>query len=296
MKTLVLAIFAVCLTFQIKAQTLTGTTNEVIVEVGKKTTPQVTPAVVVPTAISVADLGLTNVPPYHALIIGVSDYQFAGAGLPNLEMPVKDAEKLYSILTTKYAFDPKLVTLMKNPTREEIINQMDHLASTVTSRENLLVFYAGHGYYDKAKEFGYWLPADAKKSSTSAWISNSQIKDYMGAIKSKHTLLITDACFGGSIFKTRSVETMMKKFTELYRDQSRKAITSGNLSEVPDQSVFIKFLLKVLDESPDPFLASSTLYSRIYEPVSDNAPVAPQFGVIQGAGDEGGDFIFIKKN
>ena len=32
------------------------------------------------------------------------------------------------------------------------------------------------------------------------------------------------------------------------------------------------------------------------EPILDNAPTTPQFGVIQGAGDEGGDFFFIKKN
>ncbi|MGE0770135.1 MAG: caspase domain-containing protein [Cyclobacteriaceae bacterium] len=275
------------------AQELTGTSNPLMIEVGKKPTPSETKA---PAQISPADLGLTNIPPYYALIIGVSDYRFTGPGLPNLDMPVKDAERLYSILTTRYAFKQEHVTLLKNPTREEIINQMDHLASVVTDKDNLLVFYAGHGYYDKSKEFGYWLPSDAKKTSTSAWISNSQIKDYMGAIKSKHTLLITDACFGGSIFKTRSVETMIRKFYDLYHDQSRKALTSGNLSEVPDQSIFIKYLLKVLEESSDPFLPASILFARIYEPVSNNAPVAPQFGVIQGAGDEGGDFIFIKNN
>ncbi len=292
MKKFGMVIFILCMTWMSNAQTISGTTNEVMVVVGKDSAPPV----IKTGAITVAELGLTNVPPYHALIIGVSEYKNAGAGLPNLEMPVKDAEKLYSILTTKYAFDPKYVTLLKNPTREEIINQMDVLASAVTSRENVLVFYAGHGYYDKAKDFGYWLPSDAKKSSTSAWISNSQIKDYMSAIKSKHTLLITDACFGGSIFKTRSIETMVRKFNDLYKDQSRKAITSGNLSEVPDQSIFIKYLLKTLEESQDPFLPASILFSRIYEPVSNNAPVTPQFGVIQGAGDEGGDFIFIKKN
>ncbi len=290
MKTLGVILLMISLSWISYGQTISGTTNEVMVTVGNG--PESTRK---PGEITVADLGITNVPPYHALIIGVSEYKNSGAGLPNLEMPIKDAEKLYSILTTKYSFEAKHVTLLRDPTREEIINHMDGLASVVTPRDNVLVFYAGHGYYDKAKDFGYWLPSDAKKSSTSAWISNSQIKDYMSAIKSKHTLLITDACFGGSIFKTRSIETMVRKFNELYKDQSRKAITSGNLSEVPDQSIFIKYLLKVLDESQDPFLPASILFSRIYEPVSNNAPVTPQFGVIQGAGDEGGDFIFIKK-
>lgn len=38
------------------------------------------------------------------------------------------------------------------------------------------------------------------------------------------------------------------------------------------------------------------LFTRMYEPNVNNASTIPQYGVIQGAGDEGGDFIFIKKN
>ena len=178
----------------------------------------------------------------------------------------------------------------------EIINTFDRLAATVKENENLLVFYAGHGFYDKSKDFGYWLPADAKKTSTAAWIANSTIKDYMGAINSKHTLLITDACFGGSIFKTRSVEAAIMQFNQLYKNTSRKAVTSGNLTEVPDQSLFVKYFIKKLEENEDVFLSTGKLFSRMYEPIINNTPTIPQYGVIQGAGDEGGDFIFIRKN
>jgi len=245
--------------------------------------------------ITLESLGITQLPKYHALIIGVSEYQNAGPGLPNLDMPAKDADRLYELLTEKYSFEPQYVTLLKNATREEIINNFDRLANSVSEKDNLLVFYAGHGFYDKSKDFGFWLPADAKANSRSAWIANSTIKDYIGAIKSKHTLLITDACFGGSIFKTRAVADAMKRFNEMYRDNSRKAITSGNLSEVPDKSVFIHFLLKQLEDNTDIFLSTSSLFTRIYEPILDNTPTTPQFGVIQGAGDEGGDFFFIRK-
>jgi hypothetical protein len=116
------------------------------------------------------------------------------------------------------------------------------------------------------------------------------------AYASKHTLLITDACFSGSIFKTRAVDAMtIKRVHELYKDRSRKAITSGNLTEVADKSFFIQYLLKLLKENDQEFLPASILFSRLYEPVTNNTASIPQFGVIQGAGDEGGDFIFIKK-
>lgn len=278
------------------AQVLEGTSNTVSINVGTDPAEEIAARQKKEMTETLAGLGITNIPKYHALIIGVSEYQNSGAGLSNLDKPVQDAEKLYSVLTSRYAFDPQNVTLLKSPTREEILNQFDRLAETVTVKENVLIFYAGHGVYDKVKDFGYWLPSDAKTGSRSAWIANSTIKDYIGAIKSKHTLLITDACFGGSIFKTRSVTTTLMRFNESYRNNSRKALTSGNLTEVADNSIFLKYLLKALEENTEVFLAASTLYTRIYEPILNNAPTTPQFGIVQGAGDEGGDFVFIKKD
>lgn len=285
--TLVLLAFfymeAICQTFE-------GSSKPVKVTVDRKKMAQNEA-----TEISLADLGITKIPKYHALIIGVSNYLNEGSGLSSLPMPTKDAERLMKTLQEKYAFEEDNMVLLKDPTQEEIINGFEQLAGRSTEKDNVLIFYAGHGVYDKEKDFGYWLPSDAKKSTRAAWIANSTVKDYIGAIKSKHTLLITDACFGGSIFKTRSVDVLVMRFHEMYKDKSRKAITSGNLTEVPDQSIFLKYLIKTLEENTDVFLPSTTLFSRIYEPIVNNVPTSPQFGIIQGTGDEGGDFIFIKK-
>lgn len=245
---------------------------------------------------SLESLGIRTVPKYYALIIGVSTCQFAGPDLVNLDKPLQDARALANLLTDRYAFEPNHVILLEDPTREIIVNRFEFLAENVTEKDNLLIFYAGHGVYDQAKEFGYWLPSDAKSNSRSEWISNSTIKDYIGAIRAKHTLLLTDACFGGSIFKTRSAVSALMRFNEAYRNKSRKAMTSGNLTEVPDKSVFIQFMLKTLEDNTDVFLTASTLFSRIYEPILNNTVVTPQFGVVQGTGDEGGDFVFIHKN
>ncbi len=202
------------------------------------------------------------------------------------------------MLTRSYTFDPADVILLKDPTRQNIIDAFDKLSNETTESDNVLVFYAGHGVWDKQKELGYWLPSDAEMKSRSAWIANSQIKDYLSdnVIRSQHTLLITDACFGGSIFKSRSVsaETFLR-VNELYKEPSRKAMTSGNLSAVPDKSVFIQQLLKKLGENNDDYLPAQQLFSRIYEPIVNNAATNPVYGIIQGAGDGGGDFIFVKR-
>jgi hypothetical protein len=273
------------------AQSFESSSQPIAVEVGAP--------LVVPSndemVVTLEAMGIHTLPKYHALIIGVSEYKHAGPKLANLEQPTKDAAKLYSILTERYSFNKDMITLLQNPTRDDIINNFERLVQTVGEKDNLLIFYAGHGVYDKSTSFGYWLPADARPDIRGAWIANSTIKDYLGAIKSQHTLLITDACFGGSIFKSRSVDAMRLQLHELYKDKSRKAMTSGNLTEVPDNSVFVKFLLKTLESNNDPYLSSSALFNKIYEPVTDNGATLPQHGVVQGAGDEGGDFIFFKK-
>jgi len=250
--------------------------------------------------VTLDSLGITveQLPKYYALIMGVSVYQNASTYLPNLDHPIKDSQALKKVLIDNYTFHEEQISFLANPTKKLVIESLEHLAEVVTERDNVLVFYAGHGVWDKQKDFGYWLATDADIKDKSSWIPNSTLKDYLGAIKSKHTLLIADACFSGSIFKSRSADpySMIKKFAESYREKSRRAITSGNLSTVPDKSIFLEQLVKKLRDNEKLFMSSRLLFSRIYEPISNNTNNEPQMGIIDGVGDEGGDFIFIKKN
>lgn len=162
----------------------------------------------------------------------------------------------------------------------------------------MLIFYSGHGNWDATAKNGYWLPADAKKDSKSNWVSNSDIKDYIKSIGSQHTLLIADACFSGGIFKSRggAFEGSSKSIKEFYKYPSRKGMTSGALTTVPDRSKFLEFLVKRLNDNQEKYLPVMDLFLSLRDAVSNNSPSTPQYGTIQGAGDEGGEFIFIRKN
>jgi len=231
---------------------------------------------------------------YYALIIGVSEYP--DPEIMNLDQPAIDAQKLYNTLTSKYTFDKENVTLLKSPTREEIIAELDRLNRIITEDDNLLVFYAGHGYWDSEDEVGYWLPSDSKKANTANWMRNSTIRDYLRTVKTKHTILIADACFSGGIFKTRKAfSDAPKSIQKLYEFPSRKAMTSGSLKEVPDKSVFLLYLDKRLSENTQPYISAEELFSSFKIAVLNNSPNVPQYGEIKDTGDEGGDFIFIKR-
>jgi hypothetical protein len=231
---------------------------------------------------------------YYALIIGINHY--SDPSINSLENPVKDATELYDVLTSKYVFEKENVTLLPNPTRREIIGELDKLSKKVMSEDNLLIFYAGHGTYEATANIGYWLASDASKESTAEWFSNSTLTDELKRIKSKHTLVVSDACFSGSIFVSRSAFVDASQTIEkAYALKSRQAMTSGSLYEVPDNSVFIYYLLDRLKDNKEKYMTAEQLFINIKTAVQNNGTVEAKFGDIQGVGDEGGDFVFIMK-
>jgi hypothetical protein len=229
---------------------------------------------------------------YFALIIGISNY--SDPLINTLDKPIKDAEMFYNTLITRYIFEKENVKFLRDATMSDMVTALDYFADVVRPIDNFLIFYAGHGVWNAASGIGFWLPSDARKNSTLNWFRNSALRDYLREINSKHTLLITDACFGGSIFKTRNAfmgdDVAIYKLYEL---PSRKAMTSGTLTEVPDQSAFLKYMIDRLGKNNERYLSSEQLFSSFRIAVINNSNVIPQFGEIKDVGDEGGDFIFI---
>jgi len=105
---------------------------------------------------------------YYALVVGNNDYRY----LPKLNTALNDAQAMAALLQNTYAFD---VRVIYNGTRAEILRAINSYRRTLTRSDNLLVYYAGHGWLDKAADQGYWLPIDAEKHDPTNWISNSSI-------------------------------------------------------------------------------------------------------------------------
>lgn len=234
---------------------------------------------------------------YHALLIAVQDYR--STEITKLDHPVQDASRLRDELISNYTFDPANVTLLKNPDRKAIFKAFESLRKTVGPNDSVLVFFAGHGVWREDMQQGFWLPRDASgMSDPSDWIPNSTLRDYIKAIRARHLLLVADACFSGGIFKVRDAFSRPNAAVEkVFEMPSRKALTSGSLKTVPDRSVFVEYLLKRLRENRDQYLDAQKLYSRFREAVINNSPVGqtPLYGAISETGDEGGDFIFVRR-
>lgn len=233
---------------------------------------------------------------YYALIIAEQDY--TDKNINDLTYPLSDAKIFSSTLKANYIFDS--IKQLSNASRSKIIETIYSYRKTLTERDNFLLFYSGHGFWDEESGQGYWLPADANMSDPSTWISNNDIKDQFKPMKCGHALLISDACFSGGIFKTRdaSIANASKSIQELYQAKSRKAMTSGALTTVPDKSVFLKYMVEGLKNNTSPYMSSEKLFASFKENAINNTTIKnliPQYGVISETDDRGGDFIFVKK-
>lgn len=230
---------------------------------------------------------------YYALLIGVEKYLDKSM---NLKFPVNDMKMLKDILTEDYLFSENNIVTLENPDRIKIFNAFQLLKSKITESDNFLVFYAGHGQYEENMDQGFWIPADGTRYNKSNWISNSEIVSLLKGIKAKHTLLIADACFSGSIFITRDVIINYDKAVEVaYSLESKTGLTSGANTPVPDKSIFLEFLLRRLKENNEKYLFAENLYLDFRDAVTNNSITGqrPLYGELDG--DKGGQFIFIKR-
>ncbi len=236
---------------------------------------------------------------YHALLIGVANY--TDPRVNDLDYPLRDVARVKQALTTHYSFAAANVKTLADPTREQILSELQELAG-LKPEDHLLIFYAGHGVWNEVNQQGYWLPSDARRAVRSSWISNSDLRDAIVEIPARHTLLISDACFSGGLFVTREAFTREPALEEVDKLRSRTAMTSGALTTVPDRSVFVQYLLDKLERNAAPYLFAQELFAQLRQPVINNSKrqadgsiATPRYGVIQETKDEGGDFIFLRK-
>jgi serine/threonine protein kinase len=241
---------------------------------------------------------------YHALVIGNNEYR----QLPTLQTAVPDAEEVAELLESKYGFR---VTLVTNATRRQMITSLTEVTESLSGRDNLLLYYAGHGWLDDQSQSGYWQPVDAELSNTANWVSTRhEVSAVLNRSPAKQILVVADSCYAGSLSELAQPPPgpppigpdHIAQVRNLLSRRSRLALTSGGLSPVLDQgdgrhSVFSKALLEVLGRN-----TRIAEISRMFEQIEERVVAeAARFGVEQGpqlapiaqAGDEGGDFFFV---
>jgi hypothetical protein len=230
---------------------------------------------------------------YYALVIGNNEYP----GLSNLRSAVGDARAVSNVLEVNYGFK---VDHLENATRSQILKSIGKLRANVTRKDNVLIYYAGHGHLDQAADEGYWLPIDADRSDQSNWIATDRIVSQVKAMQAKHVMVVADSCFSGTITRAIKIEQRTPEWlSEIVKKKARTALTSGGLEPVMDtgsgnHSAFAYAFISLLEEN-DGVLDASQLFSKLRPKVMVNSTQTPQYGKIHMAGDDGGDFLFVRR-
>jgi len=242
---------------------------------------------------------------YRALVIGNNKYQDEQGKWKSLSTAVTDARAVANLLKQQYGFTD--VKLLENATRRDVLFALEELANKSLKNDNVLIYYAGHGFLDDDTNKGFWVPVDADGSDHTTFLRNSTIRDEVSTIadRVKHTLLISDSCFSGSLLRTASRGISESDYTEKYFEKvsnkkSVQIMAAGGFEFVDDNyrnsghSPFTYFLLNELDTNNNPMFTVSQLSGNVERAVANNVDQVPESGVLQGAGDELGEFIFIR--
>jgi len=231
---------------------------------------------------------------YYALVIGNNNYQ----NLPKLVSAKNDAQEVARILKIVYGFS---VELLIDANRTDILVALSNLRWNLTNRDNLLIYYAGHGWLDKEADEGYWLPTNAEKDIMINWISNSSITATLRAIRAKHVLIIADSCYSGKLARgIHTVDRMPGYLSRLSQRRARCVISSGGLEPVIDSggrgkhSVFASAFLDTLQGNTG-IMDGAQLFNKLRRPVMLNSDQTPEYSDIRKAGHEGGEFLFVRK-
>ena len=230
---------------------------------------------------------------YHALVIGINNY----AHLPKLKTAVNDAKAVAALLEKDYGFK---VRLLIDPSRTEMIDVFDDYLKTLTAKDNLLIYYAGHGWLDRATDRGYWLPVDAQEGRRSNWVSNATITDTLKSLAAKHVIVIADSCFSGTLTRAATVGLRDKNYLKrMVEKQARVAMVSGGLEPVADDagsgnSPFAKAFMTALKANQG-VIDGIQLFGDIRRPIMLDAKQTPEYSDVRNAGHDGGDFLFVRK-
>jgi formylglycine-generating enzyme required for sulfatase activity len=243
-----------------------------------------------------ADTGVSFNAKYHALIIGNNNYKH----LPKLKTAIADAKSVNEILKNQYGFETRLLI---DATRDNILDSINAFRKTLAEKDSFLIYYAGHGTFEKEADKTYWLPVDAQNDNPTKWIIADDITSNIKRIVAGHILIVSDSCYSGTLTRDLSTKLSTKGerdefIKKMLERKSRTLMASGGNEPVADEgggghSVFAGAFLKALSEAEKGiFTAEELFHGRVKEIVAGKSDQVPEYSNIRNSGHEGGDFVF----
>jgi hypothetical protein len=209
----------------------------------------------------------------------------------NLSSSVKDVTDFKNILLEKFDFEERHVyeLIDENATSIKIQDAFRGYIKSLEEDDNLIIYYSGHGEYNKESDIGYWIPYDARDYTD--FLANNIITAYLEKMRCKHIFVVSDSCFSNSLLQKSNT----KNISEYFEKKSRWALTSAfheaKDSEPDSNTLFAEILIETLDEATKDIRVTEII-ETIKKRFEINEFQTPQGSPLQIDGHEGGEFIF----
>lgn len=178
----------------------------------------------------------------YALVIGTSTY--STDQWPTLRNAEADALAVSATLKQK----GYLVTEMINRPLDDLLTSVFEISNIATNPfDQVVVFIAGHGYYDPVRKTGFIVAGDSKPIRSLSNPSPVDLKNYMDYTVLFNNLnlpnkaiIITDVCFGGTSVNAsmQGKETVTPANDKTYQKNAYRKVLSSGVTVVDD---FIKY-------------------------------------------------------
>lgn len=220
-----------------------------------------------------------NTSRYHALIIDIRSEEYAENDSLQTNISL---EPLKLLLQEKYSFEESNFSFVR--TADSIHSILDDLSLKIKQNDNLLILISSQLNQNDTID----------SDSTSHLKFHETIFKKISELKNQHTLILSPIVFEDSLLQWQQHSDSID-LTRNLQLKSRKVISNKASDGLSHHQIFWDSILTLLKENEEEELASSKLFQFIIETLSTQSQITPGWGVIQNAGDEGGDFIFIKK-
>jgi hypothetical protein len=243
---------------------------------------------------------------YHAIIIGINDYE----RWPRLRFAEQDANEIAELLISGYGFSAQRVTKLTGSaaTRQSVLSTLRRKLQDLTDQDNLLIYYAGHGQLDPLTEKGYWVPVDGDLFDESSWIPFTQVTDYLSApnVRAKNIVVLTDSCYGGALARSGptpghptpgdgDTDRYVAELAKRAAKRSRQVLASGGYEQVPDESMFATLLKRALAENKYPAVDVELLFfTSIYPQIRIVGQQEPRLARVISGPDVDGQFVLLR--
>ena len=219
--------------------------------------------------------------------------------------PVFDGRSIATRLQNMYGFH---VEVLENPSQDLIFRKLrEYSERKYEPLDQLLIFFAGHGYFDETFKEGFAVVKESLKEDPgkTSYVSYNRLRNVINVIPCEHLLLMMDVCFGGTFDEAIASARADDVYQEISQSdfiirklavKTRKYLTSGGKTYVSDgipgkHSPFAKRVLDGLNSrgGNDGILTLTELW-----PYVEKLNPEPRLGKF-GDDAPGSEFVFVLK-